>query len=54
MRFAYCLTVDRHGLRPRDDKRGRLKVLVLFDFFDQLIWLILVRNPFPCGRPFVQ
>ena len=20
MRFALCLTVDRHGLRPRDDK----------------------------------
>jgi len=22
MRFAYRFTVDRHGLRPRDDKRG--------------------------------
>jgi hypothetical protein len=22
LRFAYWLTVDRHGLRPRDDKGG--------------------------------
>jgi hypothetical protein len=24
MRFAYRFTVDRHGLRPRDDKKGLL------------------------------
>ena len=26
--FAYWLTVDRHGLRPRDDKVGKDGVLI--------------------------
>ena len=53
MRFACRLTVDRHGLRPRDDKRGEsawTKVNLFFeqipqDFFGQsFIYLSMAGN----------
>ena len=56
-RFAYWLTVDRHGLRPRDDKTGKmeyyewtlkkLKIFVLnILLFD--IWIIVYISKHDC------